>query len=1018
MVKSIRSFGIISTVFALILSLSTALWGGTTGKIAGRVTDAATGEPLAGANVMIVGTTLGAAADAEGDYFIINVTPGTYEVQSTMIGYQALTLTGVIVRLDLTTPLDFNLASTVVVGEAVTVTAEREIIKMDQSASAIHASVEEIVDIPLVNNLEDYIHLQAGIEGDAIRGGGLDQTAFMLDGMMVVDNRENRPMVMVNLSAVQELSVIKGGFNAEYGNIRSGLINVTTREGSPTEYHGSIDLRLSPAHLKHSGVSILNKESYFLRSYLDEDVMWDGTSRDSEDNLKGGYWDEATQDQYPKFNGWDEYSQALKDDDDPLNDRTPAECRDLFMYRHAVEGSGDLDPEQTELEYAHKPDWNGEVSLDGPIPLIGKYLGNASFLASYRENWEMYALPTNEDYFKEKSGQIKLTFRLAANMKLKVEGLWGEVKGLETSRRSATRILRKGLGIPDNNAYLPWTDPPADIISNVYGLSFDHVLSPRTFYNVNISHVRVKNIDNGFVYYRDTTKVGKFGNTPVDETPYGAWYLPCPEGWGMYHPAHIKEINLNNSVINTVTAKFDLTSQINKYNQIKFGVLFNYDDINWDREQVSHGQEHHNYHNVWDHAPIRGGAYLQNKLEFEGMIANFGLRLDYNEPNCDWFTVDRYSIYFRKEYKDVFTEVTPKEPAKGHLKISPRLGISHPISDNAKLYFNYGHFYSMPPTEDMYRIDYGQPGRLGGIEYIGNPSADLPKTVAYELGVEFNLSDMFLIHLSGYYKDVSDQTGDVDYIDFDQLTNYSTAENNHYEDIRGFELTIDKRYGRWLSGFFNYNYRVETSGYLGREENYEDLREQRIYGLQNPYQEVPLARPIARGVGTVRSPVDWGPTIAGIKPLGDIGLSLLFTYKSGDYETWDPLTTLELKDNLHWKGNYDLDARISKKIRIGNSRIELFADINNVLDMKMFYTRGDETGGTGFVDDDDKTSYLESLHLPMYEGQEYKDAGYTPGDDVPGDVKSDDKPYINMPNRGFLTYQNPRSIYLGLKVNF
>ncbi len=224
--KFIRHF---QGIFITLLLCPAMLWAGITGKISGRVADAETGDPLPGANVIIVGTMLGAAADAEGDYFVINIPPGTYNVEATMIGYQGVTMTGVLVSTDNTTPLDFGLNSTAIELETVMVTAEREVISMDQSASVITATAEEIADIPGMIDISDFIALQAGIEGDIIRGGSLDQTAFMMDGLLVVDNRTNQPMMMVNLSAVKEISIIKGGFQAEYGNVRSGLINVVTK---------------------------------------------------------------------------------------------------------------------------------------------------------------------------------------------------------------------------------------------------------------------------------------------------------------------------------------------------------------------------------------------------------------------------------------------------------------------------------------------------------------------------------------------------------------------------------------------------------------------------------------------------------------------------------------------------------------------------------------------------------------------------------------------------------------------
>ena len=110
------------------------------------------------------------------------------------------------------------------------------------------------------------------------------------------------------------MNIIKGGFNAEYGNVRSGLINVVTKEGD-VRYGGSVDFRIRPAQLKHSGPSMFSPDNFYLRPYLDPAVMWEGTN--------SGGWDEETQRQYPGFEGWDALSSRLLADDNPSNDLTP-----------------------------------------------------------------------------------------------------------------------------------------------------------------------------------------------------------------------------------------------------------------------------------------------------------------------------------------------------------------------------------------------------------------------------------------------------------------------------------------------------------------------------------------------------------------------------------------------------------------------------------------------------------------------------------------------------------------------
>jgi len=984
-----------------------------TGKIAGVIKDAETGEALPGANIIIVGTTMGAAADVDGYYFIIGVPPGVYSTQARMMGYTSVTKTDVKVSIGHTAPLNFELRSTTIKGKGITVEARREVIKMDLSSSSVAAESREITETPLVKDIGGYVSLQAGVEGWDIRGGGIDQTAFMVDGLMVVDNRSNKLVVTPNISSIKEFEIIKGGFNAEYGNVRSGVINVITKEGSSSEYHGSIDFRYNPPHLKHSGTSLFSPDNYYLRPYLDPGVCWTGTAN--------GTWDEEEQLENKKFMGWDAVSAKLLSDKDPTNDRTPEECRDRFLWLHRAEGSGALG--QREGKYGNKPDWNVDLGFGGPVPVISKYLGKLSFFTSYRTNWEMFALPVCKDYYKEENTQLKLTSHISTTMKLSIEGLYEEINSVASEPYGGNDYyLTNGsnmlnwLAPTEEYLYVPYALNPFNVYRSMQGVSFDHALSPSTFYNVRISHTRVKNLCTGPLAYRDTTTVRYFGNTPMDESPYGFWW----ESGTRRMTDHQRYCGGGSetrdwSGINTLNAKFDLTSQIDKYNQIKTGWIFNYDDT---RENYGHERLDlmiQSWTNKYTHFPYRAGAYIQDKIEFEGMIANLGLRLDYNEPNCDWYTVERYSKYFKRIYKDVFTELAPKEPAKGHLKISPRLGISHPISANAKLYFNYGHFYSMPQSEEMYGIHFGS--GVSGVDFIGNPSAKLPRTVAYELGVEYNIANLFLLHLSGYYKDVNDQVSWIWYENYDGSVGYNTIENNNYQDIRGFEFSLDKRFGRWITGWLNYNYMATTSGYVGRGANYQDPRKQKIWGEQNPYQERPIARPIFHSNVIITIPKDWGPTIAGIKPFEDFSLGFLYTWQAGWWTTWDPLRTYKLVDNLQWKPWYNCDARLSKLTRLWGYDFELFADIKNLFNTKYLDTMG-------FSDWEDQEKYYKSLHLPMYGGTEgateedYKSASLVAGNDKPGDIKSKEKPYIDMPNREFLTYFNLRTFSFGLRIHF
>lgn len=1004
----------ISLISMLLFVFQGAVLAGTTGKIAGKVTDAETGEPLLGVNVIIDGTDLGASTDAEGDYFIVRVPPGIYAVRASMMGYAALNQTNVRVEADRSVELNFTLTPTILEGELITVEAQREVIKMDVSSSATRALAEDIVSVPLVQDVTDFLNLTAGVQGLEIRGGGLDQTGFMLDGLDMVDNRSNRPVIAINLSTVQEVSVIKGGFSAEYGNIRSGMINVVTKEGSPTRYHATVDLRMTPAYQKHEGPSLTGWDNYWTRPYLDEDSWEIGTSRG---------WTKEKKEQNQVFIGWNKYSQNLLDDENPDNDKTPEECRDMFLWEHALEGSGEFG--QKEAQYAHKPDWQGEFSLSGPVPVVGKYLGDLSFFASVRKQYELFPVPKlARQAYEEQNTQLKLTSRISRSMKLNVDMMFNQVYSMlrgsggeepmdDDFFRSAEEMSGEGGGLGAMFGI------PFDVDRKMIGLTFDHILSPSTFYSVRASRLDIRNLaTHWMIPTRDTSDVAQFGNDWVDGRPWGIM-RPGDNiqtiGDGAMHATVGRGIE-DSSKVTTYNVKFDFTSQVNKHNQVKAGMTFNIDYLKTNM-RTDYGAQMSGLagnRRKSNHNPIRVGAYVQDRLEFEGMIANLGLRLDYSNPNTEWYDLETYDDWFKRENRDRFIDEAPRVAAEEtKLRISPRFGVSHPIGEASKIFFNYGHFYSMPMSADMYRL--GTTEAAQGITYLADPYIDPPRTVSYELGFENNIANMFLLSLVGYYKDVSKQTGEVQYIGINEVVAYTTMDNNHYADIRGFELTLEKRFGRWLTGWFNYNYMVETSGLFGFDAYYENPRDQDA--MVDPYIERPRARPFARANINLLTPVEFGPRILGGRPLADWQVGWLVTWSAGDWLTWNPEDISGLEQNVQAKAEWNVDLRLSKTLRVGQTNMTIFADVVNIFDIKNLNL-------DSFSDQQDWENYYTSLRLEMYEDEPYVSKGrYTApenGDkpDRPGDVLSDDKDYIDMPDLDSLWYLNPRHIWFGISFEF
>lgn len=228
----IRNFQNILLLIILIMFLAWEAWAGTTGKITGRVMDAGTGEPLIGVNIYLDGYPYGSATDLDGFFLILNVPPGTYTVVAQMLNYQETRIENVKVNIDLSTRLDFKMNEQALdLGEEITVIAERPLIQKDVTSTSVSVSSDEIRAMP-VENYSEVVNLQAGVFDGHFRGGRKGEVTYLIDGIPVNDQFNNSAAVEVENTSIQQLEVISGTFNAEYGQAMSGVVNIVTRDGS------------------------------------------------------------------------------------------------------------------------------------------------------------------------------------------------------------------------------------------------------------------------------------------------------------------------------------------------------------------------------------------------------------------------------------------------------------------------------------------------------------------------------------------------------------------------------------------------------------------------------------------------------------------------------------------------------------------------------------------------------------------------------------------------------------------
>ncbi len=943
---------------------------GTRGKIEGEIVDAKTGKSLSYVNVIVVGTSLGVDCESDGFYYIMNVPPGKYEIQARGIGYLPLTVEDVVVEAEHSTKLNLELFSPRdFEGKYVTQEAEKEIIKMDVSSRRYYSNVEEINEIPMVASLEDYFDFHSGITELGYVRKKDSRMVVVTDGFFLLDNRLNISTIVPPLSAIQDVIVMKGGFDVEYGNVSSCVVNVIEKEGERDSYHGSANFLYTFPHIPHYGNSIFSPQNVHIRPFVDtaDSLCWKGTSVLPEEEA----------DEYEPFGGWIGYAASRREIGDTL---TPEEWRDLFRYVYRTEGSDSIG--QIPGSYGGKEGYMVDFSFGGPFPGINI----VTFFVSNVREVEPFSLPVTRENYVENKTNLKATFRLKPGVKLNVKGLFETVETVTSDSReiySDGKIWAQSGDILDVVAgkdFMYWVDAlnPYDIKRYGWGLDFSYSLSPSTYYSFKFffskfahSSIPIWRLTDS-EDFRNTTELISFGNISIPtETPFGyesfagneCYYrdlLPTNFIFSNFGRAQV-----DTSHVNTFNFKGEINSQVRRGHELKAGFEVNND---WIHSYLSGGIPDGTGEVIeeinWRGKIRRAGFYVQDKFSGEDLYAKFGFRLDYYNPSID----------------------------NSKWKVSPRIGMSFPLREFGKFYFNFGYFYELPETE---RLLGKFSNYVDSIIYIGNPKMDLPKVVSYEIGFEKDIIDQYLVSISGYFYDYREQIGEIQFDDRRDIS-YMTYTNNVYGEREGLEFSLRKRYGKFFKGFFAYNLEIGSYGKLG-------------------YDNVQMkSNPDFRLLLNFNSPDDWG------KILKNISTSLLYTRTGGNYFSFDPYAADPFSpldptyvNNLKWQDEGYWNLRLSKSLSSGRVNFSFYAEVNNIFDSK--YIAGDHCFRVDSANTD-KINYLRSLHLPMYNDERYAlDTLLVGGNDKVGEINKD---YIDKPALEYLFYTNPRFLRLGLKVDF
>ncbi len=207
------------------------------GKIQGTVSDEISGQPISNANVLIFGTEIGAATDAGGNFFILNVAPGDYVIEISCLGYGTKRIENVFVEYDKTARLNVTLEPTTIQISPVTVTSERPAVSKEMVGTTYLVRREELSTLP-VDYTVDLIAFQASVaRRDTalhVRGGRATEVQYMIDNVSIIDPQTGDVAINLTKGVIDEVIFLPGGFNAEYGRAMSGIINMITTH--PAEY--------------------------------------------------------------------------------------------------------------------------------------------------------------------------------------------------------------------------------------------------------------------------------------------------------------------------------------------------------------------------------------------------------------------------------------------------------------------------------------------------------------------------------------------------------------------------------------------------------------------------------------------------------------------------------------------------------------------------------------------------------------------------------------------------------------
>ncbi len=700
----LRTLGRVAVAVAAALSMSNSqAEAGTSGRIAGHVVDAKK-APLAGVNVGMIGVRLGTITDEQGQFTIVNIPAGAYSVRAGLIGYGNITTTNVIVSADETTRLDLVLTETALQLQEVVVSAKRPVIEVRRTSTVSIVPREDIAKLP-VQELQDVVNLQAGVVDGHFRGGRQNEVQYQVDGVSVNNPFDNSNSVRLDRSLLEEVQVVSGTFDAEYGQAMSGVVNAVLRRGGEKF---QFDAEALTGGFRYNGSA---------RGQAFDGDPW--SKQDFQLTLSGpSFWRKTT-----------------------------------FLTNMSGHVSDGAYYATRRFTLAPTPDGRPESKIDS-LDGDGKHVP----LSRTRE-W---------------SGLFKLSNRASENKELAYQCL-------------ANAVDSRNIGWDLH--LLPDAGTRVRSLSVVHGLTFTHTLNTSRYYQVDL---RQNYSDSRDMAFDDVTQWRYYR--------YGR--LIGNQGYEFGRPVQGVSLGRFQTTTNMFVAKGTFVDQVSNTHQLKFGLEYQAPKMTFGTPgKLEYGPipgggigVHRVTEDHADFLPVFVAGYSQDQREWNDVTFRLGLR-------GDWFDARTSLPSDLANPANSIPNVPQSHPqaTSNKLNLSPRIGVSYPMSDHSALYFAYGHFYQYPAFRDIFsNADYSVLKDLQASQSVtekgilGNPDIRAQRTVQYQLGLKNAITPDLGLDFNAFYKDIRDLLG-TEIVSTYNSAQYARWTNVDYGSVLGFTVQLDHR---------------------------------------------------------------------------------------------------------------------------------------------------------------------------------------------------------------------------------